>query len=158
MVVMISNSLKKETQGISVLNTYCMLGCQCTTEENTPHSVSLIPPSAFLCHSLHCFIPSFTSAVFSLLLLHPLDQSLSLSCVLLLSTLHVSYHLPLSLVCFVQPSGPSGVCFTPSFYAESCHVHVWTCQGGVDICTSRCSVADTCRDKDLAQSGGERLT
>lgn len=39
--------------------------------------------------------------------------------------------LPLSLACFVQPSGPSGVCFTPSFYAESCHMHVWTCQGGV---------------------------
>lgn len=99
MVVTISNSLKKK-QEMSVLRTYCTLGCLYATAlhyigKHSSLCFSHFPSPACRPHSLLCFILSLSHQQF-FSLLHSLSRFL-FSIFLHSSLHHASYHLPSSL-------------------------------------------------------------
>lgn len=126
MVVMISSSLEKKQQRFQ----FRALTVCWAAYAHTPHSVSPIFSLPLLPPSLHILLHpvSFTLAVF-FSRLHSLCLSPSFRIPLYRMSLII--FLPLSLACCAQPAGLWGVCFPLACYAESCHMRVWTCWGGV---------------------------
>lgn len=56
-----------------------------------------------------------------------------------------------------SPLVSKDLCFTLSFYAESCHMHVWTCQGGALMWCWHMHISFLCT-RHRQRRGGERLT
>ncbi len=111
-----------------MLNSYLLPGLLCAASLHFFSKTLLAPCFPFF---LPCLFPSLS------ILLHPLSHqqffrffnpsaSLCPPAFLFMSLIS----LPHSLACCAQPSGLWGVCFPLACYAESCHMHVWTCRGG----------------------------